>query len=579
MLKAMRVVAGNLRQLRFLILGQIIHTLLTGAPVAFLFLVVAELIKPLAEIRSLNLIIYCALTTAIMVVNLFLAIRVYLNNYLKSVNLTTNARLRLADHLRLLSLGFFKRRDPGDISALMLQDMAKVEVLFSHLFFESVAFIVLPALLAFCFLFQDLRLTALILASVAIAIPGLIIGQKAIDYLGLRQINSRNRASSRILEYLQGISALKAFSMTGKAFTRLNQALLTLKKDCVYLEGGASIPLLVFATILDFGQAALIAYAVYLLFHGQIAVVVFILFMVIGVKFFEPILSFTLFYSEFRYMNLAANRIATILDEKPLPEKAVNKTPNSYEITFEDVSFGYDPRRKILENLNLSCPEKALTALVGPSGSGKTTLTSLLARFWDVDSGRILIGGVDVKDLKNPDLNALFGFVFQDVYLFQDTVLDNIKVGRKEATEEEVVAAAKLAQCHDFILKMENGYQTRVGEGGSTLSGGERQRISIARAILKNAPIVILDEATASIDPENELNVQGAIGALIKEKTILVIAHRLRTIVTADQIIVLEKGSVREKGTHEELLARGDMYAGLWAEQQKTGGWKFAKKG
>jgi ATP-binding cassette subfamily B protein len=513
-----------------------------------------------------------------MVGNIFLAIRVYVYNYVKSVSLTTNARLRLADHIRLLSLGFFKSRDPGEISALMLQDMSKVEMLFSHLFYESVAFICLPALMCLCFIFEDYRLTSLMIAAVAVAVPGLMLGQKAVDHFGIKQINSRNRVSSRILEYLQGINVLKAFCMTGDSFNRLDKALLTLKKDSIYLEGGASIPIMFFAMVLDFGLAALIAYATYLLFYGQIAMVVFILFMVIGVKFFEPLLQFALFFSEFRYMNLAANRISEVMNEKILPERYDPQKPQNFDIEFQGVSFGYSPDRVIINNLSLKMPHKAMTALVGPSGSGKTTLTSLLARFWDVQSGRISIGGVDIKDMLNNDLNALFSFVFQDVYLFQDTILDNIKVGKKDATEGEVIKAAQLAQCHDFILAMENGYQTKVGEGGATLSGGERQRISIARAILKDAPIVILDEATASMDPENELNIQRAIGALIKEKTLIVIAHRLRTVVEADQIVVIDKGGLREMGTHDELLKHNDLYLNLWDEQQKTGGWKFAKK-
>ncbi|MDR0622585.1 MAG: ATP-binding cassette domain-containing protein, partial [Deltaproteobacteria bacterium] len=247
-------------------------------------------------------------------------------------------------------------------------------------------------------------------------------------------------------------------------------------------------------------------------------------------------------------------------------------------IEFENVSFGYIPGQKTINGLNLTFRTGATTALVGPSGGGKTTITGLMARFWDPDSGRILIGGTDIREMENEKLNSLFSFVFQDVYLFQDTILENIKVGDKSATDEKAMEAAKLARCHEFIEAMENGYQTRVGEGGATLSGGERQRISIARAILKNAPIVVLDEATASMDPENERNIQLAISSLVKGKTLIVIAHRLKTVVGADLIAVIERGRIEEAGTHESLLGIDGVYRSLWREQEKTGGWKLAKK-
>jgi ATP-binding cassette subfamily B protein len=215
---------------------------------------------------------------------------------------------------------------------------------------------------------------------------------------------------------------------------------------------------------------------------------------------------------------------------------------------------------------------------VGPSGSGKTTLTSLMARFWDVAGGSIAIGGVDIRSIPQKELNGLFAMVFQDVYLFRDTILGNIRVGKKDATREEVIGAAKAAQCHDFIAGLADGYDTLVGEGGATLSGGEKQRISIARALLKDAPIVILDEATAALDPENELLIQQAIGELVRDKTLIVIAHRLKTIAGADRILVIDGGRVRERGTHEELMANADLYARLWEEQQHTGGWKFGNR-
>jgi ATP-binding cassette subfamily B protein len=277
-------------------------------------------------------------------------------------------------------------------------------------------------------------------------------------------------------------------------------------------------------------------------------------------------------------MNIAAKRITDVLDAAPLKEPDHPKTPDNCDIEFRDVSFGYTDS-KVLDNVSFKIPEKSMTALVGPSGSGKTTITSLIPRFWEIDQGAITIGDVDIRDMRTTDLYSLISVVFQDVYLFQDTVFNNIKVGKKDAAPEEVVQAAKTARCHEFIEKMEKGYDTMVGESGATLSGGERQRISIARALLKDAPIIILDEATASLDPENELLIQQAIGAMVKSKTLLVIAHRLKTITLADNILVIDRGSVIEQGTHEKLLANQNLYARFWAEQQKAGGWKFTGGG
>ncbi|MDR2820341.1 MAG: ABC transporter ATP-binding protein/permease [Desulfovibrio sp.] len=577
MLNAMRVVAGDLKKLYNVTLWNVVHVILTGAPAGVLFLVILELLKPADQLSVSYVVLLFAGMALLMVVNVFLGIRVLVQSYTCAYTLSTDARLRLGDHLRLLSLGFFKKRDPGDISALMLQDMAKVEMLFSHLFMDAIAFLVLPGMMCLFFLTQDVRMTGLMLASVMLAVPALLLAQRVVGYFGRRQITSRNQAASRLLEYLQGISVLKAFSMTGKGFVRLDRTLLRLRDDSIRLEAAGGAPIMLYALILDCGYAALLVYGAWLLSQGALALAAFVLFLVIGCKFFEPLLKFGMFFSEMRYMSLAAGRISEVMRTAPLKENARPRIPDRHDIAFEEVSFGYAPERKILDKVSFHIPERGMTALVGPSGSGKTTVTSLAARFWDVDAGSIRVGGVDVRDILNEKLNEMFSVVFQDVYLFQDSIFNNIRVGKKDATRGEVVAAAQTAQCHEFIEQMEQGYETQAGEGGVRLSGGERQRISIARALLKNAPIVILDEATASLDPENELSVQRAISALIRSKTVLVIAHRLKTVAGADQILVLDKGRVCEQGKHAELLRLNGLYARLWNEQQRAGGWKFRR--
>ena len=576
MLKSIRIVAGSLSKMRLLLLGQLLHTVLTGAPILFLFLVILELNDPAPSKAYLALL--CALVAALTLMNVFVAVKVHVRTYVESYTLSTEARLRLGEHIRALSLGFFKERDPGEISALMLQDLSKVEMLMSHLLNEAASMLVLTVMLAVGFMTQDVRLAGLMLATVAVAAPALFGAQRLIDRFGKRQIASRNRAASRILEYLQGMSVLKSFNMAGEGFKRLDEALASLKRDSIWLEAASGFPIMIFAMILELGLAALFVYATWLISQALVPAAIFIMFVVMGAKFFEPLLNFGLFFSEMRYMSLAAGRIAAVMGQKPLPRTLPLKTPEGFDVEFRRATFGYHPSRPVIRDLSLSIPRNSLTALVGPSGGGKTTLTSLMARFWDLDSGEVLIGGADVRSIDPDALNALFSFVFQDVYLFEDTVFENIRVGDRSASVGQVERAAELALCRGFISELPQGWQTRIGEGGAALSGGERQRISIARAILKNAPIVVLDEATASLDPENELNIQLAIGELIRDKTVVVIAHRLRTVVSADQVAVIEDGRLAELGSHQALIEKGGLYSSLFEEQRKTGGWRLPKR-
>ncbi len=275
-------------------------------------------------------------------------------------------------------------------------------------------------------------------------------------------------------------------------------------------------------------------------------------------------------------INQCVEKLSALKAEQPLAVTEPAKTTGRSDIAFRDVHFSYDGKEEIIKDISFAIPERKFVALVGASGSGKTTVARLLARFWDISSGEISIGGVPITNMTQEHLLSKISMVFQDVYLFKDTIAENIRLGRPDATQEEIIAAAKSAACHDFIAALPDGYNTMVGEGGSTLSGGEKQRISIARAILSDAPIVFLDEATASLDPENEVLIQRAIDALVQNKTVLVIAHRLQSVMNADEIIVLDDGRIIEEGTHSDLLRKGGRYAALWENQQKAGNWKLA---
>jgi ATP-binding cassette subfamily B protein len=349
-----------------------------------------------------------------------------------------------------------------------------------------------------------------------------------------------------------------------------------MKKEAMVFECVTGIFITLAMMIMQVGIGLVTFVGVTLLTNGTIDVLTLLTFLIISTKIYSPLIVILTLLPEFFYSLLATKRMQALRNEAvQTGSEMVNIT--SYQVELNNVSFAYN-KDEVLKNISLKIPENSITALVGPSGSGKTTLARLIARFWDVEKGQILIGGHDIKNIDPEKLMSYMSFVFQDVVLFNDSILNNIRIGKKDASDAEIYHAARLAQCEDFIAKMPDGYQTIIGENGSTLSGGERQRISIARALLKNAPIVLLDEATSSIDPENETQIQGAITELIKGRTVIVIAHRLRTIVGADKILVLEQGKLVEEGDGQTLLAKEGLFNRLYSIQNKSAGWSVTDK-
>jgi ATP-binding cassette subfamily B protein len=381
------------------------------------------------------------------------------------------------------------------------------------------------------------------------------------------------RLADSLLEFINGIKYIKSFNNSQKKLNDLISRMDDFRKDSLRTEGTLS-PVMVLAGIfIDVGIVSIILMGSYFLIGGSISEKVFIIFLIISSRFFDNLKSLSVNYIKVKYLGIAGKSVKEILDIKP-PQG--NKKPEflNHNIVFVNVTFAYN-HKPVLNNINLSIKENTMTAFVGQSGSGKSTLANLIARFYDPQSGTISIGDHDIKTVDTEMILQQTSMVFQKVFLFRDTIYNNIKMGKPNASELEIRDAAKRANAHDFITQLPNGYNTLVGENATNLSGGEQQRISIARAILKNAPIVLLDEATASLDPENEIFIQDAISNLLKDKTIIVIAHRLKTIKHADKIVVLNNGSIEAEGSHTYLLENNALYKKMWENQESAVGWKF----
>lgn len=496
----------------------------------------------------------------------------YRANFRGAYEMSASGRLSLAEHLRKLSLGFLSKRDPGDLSSMLVTDFMMAETGISHHLPQLMGAIVMPVLAFASLVWIDWRMAVSMFAALPFAMLVLWASTKAQRSLSGRQIQAKINAGNRLEEYLQGIRVMKAYNLIGDRFVRLRDAFAELRRACIRQEALLGPFVLLSITLVRAGLTMMVLCGTYLLLGGKLSILVFVLFLVVGSRVFDPLTSALTNFTEFRYFSIAGGRILSLMNEPEM--EGERQSPVAGDIRFEHVSFAYQDK-EVLHDINITLPKNSLTALVGPSGSGKSTVMKLCARFYDPQKGRILFNGVPMNEINPESLMSHISMVFQDVYLFQDTIRNNIRFGKTDATEEEIIATAKKACCHDFIMRLPQGYDTMVGEGGCTLSGGEKQRISIARAMLKDAQIILLDEATASLDPENEVEVQKAIDTLIKGRTVIAIAHRLKTIKGADQIIVLDNGRIREKGTHETLMQAKGLYAQLWNIQEQISGWKL----
>ncbi len=559
-------------RIRFAYLFAFLKSICQNAPVFIAVLVLRRLLDGTATV------LFCCLCAGILLAFLaFGAVFQYIADRLQSAagyEVFAEKRKAFAAHLRKLPMGYFTAGNLGRISSILSADMVFIEEnsmnIVADVVSDSFAQLVL---ISFLFtLHPVLGIAALVTACAAIGLA-LPMNRESMRNSGARQQAIEDLTAS-VIEYTEGLAVSKSFSITGESaadlrqsFARSRDANLTFERQHTPWERALQI-------IYALGTAVILFLSVWLFQEGQLDRAAFVGVMLFLLNIFAPFKHLFQLDSRLTIMENCLDRLDEVFAEKPLPLDGSKEFSDNaeHELTFENVSFAYG-KEMILHDICFSADKGQMIALVGESGSGKTTIANLLARFWDVQEGAVKLRGIDVKELPMETLMAQISMVFQKVYLFEDTVYNNIAMGRPEASFEEVVEAAKKARCYDFIMRLPYGFDTLIGEGGASLSGGEAQRISIARCILKDSPVIILDEATASVDADNEAFIQQAMSELCRDKTVLVIAHRLNTIRGADQILVLDHGSIIERGTHEELMRKGNVYRHMVELQEQSSSW------
>ena len=515
--------------------------------------------------------LYIGLTVLFVILSLAVHIGQYRATYGLVYREIKDTRISLAERLRKLPLGYFGKRDLADLTETIMGDVNRLEHVWSHCLGYLYGSYVSTAVIAVMLAVYDWRLMIACLWGVPVAFA-LLFGSRR---LAKKQSEISKKAavtvSDGIQETLENIREIRAANQEEIYLEGLDQKIDAHEKTLLKGELSTGIFVNAASVIMRLGVATTILTGAGLILSGQISFMVFFLFLLVITRVYAPFDQSLALIAEMFMSEVSANRLMEIYDA-PTAEGADKFTPDGHDIVFENVGFAYD-NEQVLKGVSFTAKEGEVTALVGPSGSGKSTCARLSARLWDITEGSIKVGGVDINTIDPETLLTDYSMVFQDVVLFDDTVMENIRLGKHGATDEEVRAAAKAANCDEFVNKLPQGYDTPIGENGAKLSGGERQRISIARALLKNAPIVLLDEATASLDVENETKVQGALSTLLQNKTVLVIAHRMRTVQAADQIIVLKDGRVAEAGKPEDLMRQNGEFARMVCLQQQSAGW------
>ena len=500
----------------------------------------------------------------------------YASLYLATYKESANRRISLAETLRRLPLSFFGNRDLSDLTSTMIADCSSLDQMFSHYVPQLFASVFSTLVIGVAMFLCDWRMALAVLWVVPVAIL-LTAGSKKIqDSFGTKNILNKRAVADYIQEGLETMREIRACGRQEIYMEKLEEKLAAMERGSIHSELATGVFVCSAQAFLRLGLASTILTGGVLLAGGELSFLYFLGFLFAAARLYDPLGLVLQNIAATFNTKLQIERMRSIL-EQPVQEGTEKFTPQNFDIVFDHVSFAYREGDGVLDGVSFIARQGEVTALIGPSGGGKSTACKLAARFWDASGGKVTLGGADVATVDPETLLKYYSMVFQDVVLFRDTVMENIRLGRRGATDEEVIAAAKAARCDAFIRKLPKGYQTMIGENGSTLSGGERQRISIARALLKDAPVILLDEATASLDVENESAVQEALSRLLQGKTVLVIAHRMRTVAGADHIVVLENGHVVQQGTPEELMEQGGLYRRMVELQKEASDWKLVQ--
>ncbi len=552
----------------------LISAIVQGAVMALLYPLFASLMGGGGDWR-----IWSGLIALFVVINAVLRWTESAFGYNTQMEVAHEVRIELGEKLRTMPMEYLHGRQSGDLNAVLSSNVHQVVTIMGGLYSVVIQTILAPIVTVLVTLFIDWRIALALAVVFPLVVP---LYRKMREFAG-REHGENTRAlgalSASVVEYAQGLEVLRATRQVGEKSQKLQGAIRTLRERQTKGANWGILPNIAISSIVQVGMLLVASLGVFLVTGGSLELSVLFALIAISVRYAEPLSLFASLSTMFDYMESGLQRILDLKQIEPLPVNKPLRTPSTFDIEFADVHFAYSeespdlPGEQVLNGVSFTCPETSLTALVGESGGGKTTITKLITRYADPQGGAVTIGGVDVRAMEPDELMRNISVVFQDVYLFDDTVRNNIRMAKPGASDLEIEQAAEAANCHEFVSRLPHGYDTMVGEIGGSLSGGERQRISIARAILKDAPIVLLDEPTSALDTESEVAVQRAIDALVASKTVLVIAHRLSTVVAADQILVVEDGSIVERGAHEDLLAANGRYAAMWAAQQQERRW------
>lgn len=545
------------------------HYISLMLPLSFMFLFLMEYMKkiqnPDAEVHELW--VYIAIAVAIFVVMFVLFWLSYGATYDSVYSESKKRRISLAEKLRKLPLAFFGKKNLSDLTSTIMVDVSSLEMIFSHAVPELFAVIIMLIVCCVGLAFYNPYMTIALFWVVPFAAMIIVLSKKKQNAAFVGTYNSGRVVAETIQEGLENVQEIKSYNEVESYLKELHAhakayEMAELKGDVgpgVFLNGAQ--------IVLKLGLASVLIVGSYLFAQGKLSTFDYLVYIVCASTIFSPIYLVLNNLVELAFVDVRIKRFRE-MDALEVQQGKTDFSPKNFDIEFQNVDFFYNAEKQVLKNVSFTAKQGEITALVGPSGSGKTTAAKLAARFWDVNQGKVLLGGEDISTIEPETLLKYFSVVFQDVVLFNTSIKDNIRIGKRVASDEEILRAAKLANCDEFVNKLPQGYDTVIGENGDTLSGGERQRISIARALLKDAPIVLLDEATASLDVENESKIQQSISELVQNKTVIIIAHRMRTIANADKVIVLEKGSVAEEGSPEELKAKGGLFTKMLALQE-----------